>query len=123
MKLSQTQIDQFTKLEESLWIAETRFDPVYMGNILHTGFVEFGCSGRVYTRETIMQISVDGEIRAKLPFENLEVIALSADVVQITYISEVKYNELQVCNRSSIWVNVANHWQLRFHQGTATTQT
>lgn len=120
MKLSQADVDHFTKLEESLWIAETRFDLVYMDNIWHADFVEFGCSGQVYSRETILLITGD-TIRAKLPFENFEIIALSTDVVQITYISEVQYDERQVCNRSSIWVKTADGWKLRFHQGTATT--
>lgn len=118
MNLTRKEIDQFVQLEESLWIADTRFDMKYMEQILHAEFIEFGCSGRRYTRDDTLDIT-GTKIQIKLPFDNLKIQRMSKTVVQVTYISEVQYDTLQVCNRSSIWLYHNDRWQLYFHQGTA----
>ncbi len=121
MQLSTQDIGTFTQLEESLWIAETRYDIAYMDDILHPDFFEFGCSGRRYTRAEIMPTKTDKHkhIDVKLPFKSFSITPLTDTVIQITYISEVQYDTLQICNRSSIWMKTNSHWQLYFHQGTA----
>lgn len=122
--MSSVVLAYFKELEESLWIAATRFDPVYMERVLHPEFFEFGCSGRVYSRAQIM--ATTGQpmrtIAVKLPFENFTIHHLTPDVIHITYMSEVQYEALQICNRASIWVRVDGVWLLKFHQGTATTR-
>ncbi len=122
MPLTDTDKTTLTQLEESLWIAETRFDPAYMETVLHPDFIEFGCSGRRYTRTEIMAFTGD-TIQVKLPFDQFTFRPISDTVVHITYISEVQYEHLQVCNRTSIWVYLDGRWQLHFHQGTPTEKT
>ncbi len=44
--LTPDDIETLTRLEESLWRAETRYDPVLMDRIFADDFFEFGRSGR-----------------------------------------------------------------------------
>ncbi|MEM5474703.1 nuclear transport factor 2 family protein [Pacificibacter sp. AS14] len=107
-------------LEEALWRAETRFDPVLMDQTFSSDFVEFGRSGRRYERaEMLFDPDQKAEIRALLPLPDYSVELVAADVALATYTSEVRYgDEIQVGRRSSLWVKNGGCWQLRFHQGT-----
>jgi hypothetical protein len=109
---------KFQCLEESLWIAKTRFNKNYMESILADDFFEFGRSGKIYSRKETLYILLQ-KIDAVVPLQNFKLHYISDDVVQTTYISEVTYdNEKQFANRSSIWVKKTDRWNLYFHQGT-----
>jgi len=109
--------EKLRELEESLWRPETRFDREYMEGILSPGFFEVGRSGRVHGREDTLSAPRQ-DIIARFPLKDFKVHFINENAVLVTYISEVTYNEVQVGNRSSIWVRTAGKWQLRFHQGT-----
>jgi len=115
--ISQEDNELLRKLEESLWIADSRFNPEYMEHILSIDFFEFGRSGRIYKREDTLAVPRQ-EINTLLPLKNFTIHPISKDVVLITYISHVKYERLEIGNRSSIWSKTNGRWQLRFHQGT-----
>lgn len=103
-------------LEGTMWRAETRWDREYMLRTLAPDFFEFGQSGRAYTHKEILELS-GGEIDASL--RDFVVRPIRADVVLLTYVSEVRDDDaLQITNRSSLWVRDAAGWKLRFHQGT-----
>ena len=121
MTLTEEVINTLKKLEESLWISETRCDKKYMETILSPAFFEFGRSGRIYKREEIIDIPFQ-EINAKLPLKDFQIRFINVDVVLITYISEVQYDELEIGNRSSLWSKNSGKWQLQFHQGTPAYQ-
>jgi hypothetical protein len=108
------------ELEESLWIAETRFDRDYLETILHPAYVEFGCSGRRYTRDETLDVGeLQDEIPVTLPLPDLTIAELSDGVMQVIYISEEHWSGGERrCNRSSIWIRTSSGWQLRFHQAT-----
>jgi hypothetical protein len=120
--ISKEDIDALQKLEESLWIAETRYNDEYMEAVFAPDFFEFGCSGRIYQREAMLEIPAQREIKAKLPLEAFQVRSIVENVVQVTYVSEVLYEDIQRCNRSSIWIKTEASWRLRFHQGTPVHQ-
>ncbi len=106
-------------LEDTMWRAETRWDRDYMLRTLAPDFFEVGRSGRSYTRDEILELS-GGEIDATL--RDVVVRPVSADVALLTYVSEVRYpEEVQVSNRSSLWVRGPGGWKLQFHQGTPTS--
>jgi hypothetical protein len=108
------------RLEEELWIAETRFDQAYMSEIFAPDFFEFGRSGRVWSRDQLL-IKTGSSIEARLPLEDFAIREISSDVMQITYNSHVTYDGVvEHARRSSIWsrANTNAGWQLRFHQGT-----
>lgn len=111
---------QLRALEESLWRAETRYERGYMERVLDPEFAEFGRSGRSYTREQCLA-ATGAEIRAELPLREFAAHEIGPDVVLLTYVSVVDYDERQVSNRSSLWVRNDGTWRLRFHQGTPAT--
>ncbi|WP_162237885.1 nuclear transport factor 2 family protein [Rhizobium sp. Leaf262] len=118
--LSETDLDEIRQLEESLWIAETRFDVVLMNEILAKDFFEFGRSGRTYNRAEILVEARPGQtINATIPLLNFHARLLSPGIVQVTYVSEAVYGgKVEWANRSSIWSRDGDGWKLRFHQGT-----
>jgi hypothetical protein len=119
--ISQEDDELLRKLEESLWISDSRFNSEYMDHILSIDFFEFGRSGRIYKREDTLSVPRQ-EINALLPLKSFTIHPISKDVVLITYISHVKYERLEIGNRSSIWSKTNGRWQLRFHQGTPAIQ-
>ncbi|WP_432331893.1 DUF4440 domain-containing protein [Agrobacterium rosae] len=118
--LSETDLDEIRQLEESLWIAETRFDVVLMSKLFAKDFFEFGRSGRTYDRvEMLIEARPGQTIRATIPLLNFHARQLSPEIVQATYVSEVAYgDDVERANRSSIWSRNGDGWKLRFHQGT-----
>jgi len=120
MEIDQENYEILRKLEESMWLPETRFDKEYMERTLAPEFFEFGRSGRIYQREDTIHGARPQEIKAKLPLQNLAITLIDANVAQVTYISEVQLETLEKANRSSIWIKTPTGWKLRFHQGTPT---
>jgi hypothetical protein len=74
-------------------------------------FLEFGRSGRTWTRGTICAV-LDGPPTPSVSIEAFDVALLADDVALVTY-------RAAHANRSSLWVRRAGRWQLRFHQGTS----
>lgn len=103
MTLTSEEKEELTILEESLWKDETRFDTVYMEKILHPDFFEFGRSGRTYERNNTIYVPRQ-TILAELPLRNLKIHEISENVVLITYKSIVEYEDVEIGNRSSLWV-------------------
>jgi len=122
MALEKDDIEKLQELEESLWKRKTRFNEQYMRNILAEDFFEFGRSGKMYTIDDSLS-APDQEINAVMPLKEFTVHEIDERVVLITYISEVQYDELEVANRSSIWLKTNVGWKLKFHQGTPTKFT
>lgn len=121
MQISNDDFNKLKELEESLWIAETRFDNAYMENILSPDFFEFGRSGRVYIREETLSVTYQ-EINVIIPLKKFQVHSITKDVVLVTYISEVQCDNVELGNRSSLWIKTADGWKLKFHQGTPITK-
>ncbi|WP_299414557.1 nuclear transport factor 2 family protein [uncultured Sulfitobacter sp.] len=107
-------------LEETLWLAETRFDPALMEQTFSPDFVEFGRSGRRYERaEMLFDPNPKAKINALLPLPDYSVALVAPNVALATYKSEVRYGDkIEMGRRSSLWVKNGGRWQLRFHQGT-----
>ncbi len=119
MALENHDIEKLRELEESLWRRETRFNEAYMRSILSEDFFEFGRSGKIYTIGVSLS-APDQEINAVLPLKDFAIHEIDDRVVLVTYISEVRYDELEMGNRSSLWIKTDSGWKLKFHQGTPT---
>jgi hypothetical protein len=116
MHLSPEDQHQLTSLEHAMWQESTRFDLSFQEARFAADFVEFGRSGRTYTRAQIIRTD-RSPINATL--RNFEIRALDRATVLVTYDSEAVYNgEIEYAHRSSIWSRGNAGWQLRFHQGT-----
>jgi len=117
MALDNYDKQRLQELEESLWKRETRFDDTYMRSILANDFFEFGRSGKVYSLDVSLS-APDQEINTKFPLKDFVIHEIDERVVLITYISEVQYDEMEIGNRSSLWIKTDSGWKLKFHQGT-----
>lgn len=111
------EIRQLLTLEREMWRTETRCDPQFQERHFATDFVEFGRSGRVYSRSQVM-FEEAFPINAEL--SNFELRELGPGSVLITYDSARVTNgeTVEFAHRSSIWTKTNKNWQMRFHQGT-----
>lgn len=109
------------RLEESLYIPGTRFDQEYMEDLLAPDFLEFGSSGRVWTRGQIIRTQ-HVQIGARLPLPDFGLLMVSTDVALVTYRSEMGLDYADAANRSSIWRRTLEGWKLVFHQATPTNR-
>ncbi|MEP4195547.1 MAG: nuclear transport factor 2 family protein [Aliishimia sp.] len=120
MELTQEDFTLLRTLEETLWRAETRYDPALMDRTFASDFFEVGRSGRRYERSEMLFDPDEGAvIDATLPLPGYSVSLVAPGVALATYMSEVRYgDELEVGRRSSLWTQIEGRWQLRYHQGT-----
>lgn len=122
MDVDEKTYEELKALEESLWQAETRFDDAAMDKVFAQDFCEFGRSGRIYQRQDMLLGQSNAlEIDATLPLRDFRIRPLTDDIVQVMYVSEIRYgSQVETANRSSIWRSEPTGWKLCFHQGTPT---
>jgi hypothetical protein len=109
---------ELTRLENALWREDTRFDLALQEQVFAPDCLEFGRSGRVYTREQML-VTERARIDAVLPLPDLAIRLLDENTAQVTYNSRVTYGGVvEHARRSSLWSRTAAGWVLRFHQGT-----
>jgi len=110
-------------LEESLLDAAVRRDRKKMRSMLAENFLEFGSSGRVWTRNSIIELLSQETGFVAPAIEDFRCAFLSDDVTLVTYRTvrtDPDTGEVLASLRSSIWVNESGGWRMRFHQGTRT---
>jgi hypothetical protein len=114
---------ELERLELSLMDPQVRRDRNRVSALLDEDFLEFGSSGRVWTRETTLDL-LSSETYSSPAMEDFSCLRLAADVVLCTYaaIRRGAQGERVTTLRSSIWTKQSGTWKLRFHQGTQTTQ-
>jgi hypothetical protein len=116
--LSEEDLAELTRLEESMWREATRFDLTFQETRFAPDFTEFGRSGRVYSRQDMVLTDAQ-PIQAVLPLSNLRFRLLDENIAQVTYNSQVTYDgAVEYGRRSSIWFRTSSGWVMRFHQGT-----
>ena len=82
-----------------------------MEAILAPEFVEFGRSGRVWSKVNGVQMGAE-PIAAVLPLAGFSVRVVGEGVALVTYVSEVQHETLERANRSSLWVLRGDRWRL-----------
>jgi hypothetical protein len=93
----------------------TRADPELTRPLLHPDFTEFGVSGRIWDRESVVE-ALAADPGDAVNAEEMRGLRLAEDVVLLTYrVSRPDRASL----RSSIWTVYDGRWVLVFHQGTA----
>lgn len=118
-------LKELTSLEKELHQVETRRNVQRMEALLHRDFVEFGRSGNRYSRTDILQEFHTDAGLPSIHSEQFQLAILSEGVALLTYISahvDASGNLDRHTLRSSIWVLTETGWQVRFHQGTPTSQ-
>jgi len=111
---------ELKRLELLLMNPAIRRDRVRVAGLLAEDFEEFGSSGRVWTREMMLQ-QLQRETYSPPVVECFECWMLGGDVALVTY-RALQLNEATgkrtFTLRSSIWVRMSGSWKMRFHQGT-----
>lgn len=107
------------RLEESLLDPELRRDRARVSPLLADDFLEFGSSGRVWTRAEILDLLAT-ETYARPEMVDFACRRLAEDIALVTYKTirtdaNAKRTETL---RSSIWTEKSGTWQVLFHQGT-----
>jgi hypothetical protein len=118
-------LEELRSLETELHKDETRRNRKRMETLLHPDFVEFGRSGARYTRADILKEFGQDAVLPTIHSRRFDVAVLTEGVALLTYLSahmNAEGNPHRLALRSSVWVRTETGWQMRFHQGTPTTQ-
>jgi hypothetical protein len=110
-------------LERELQSPGTRRDANRLNQLLHPSFREFGRSGNVYERTTLIALLTNEQHAPEIHAEDFRVQSFAEGVALLTYKSahvspdgSLERHSL----RSSLWLLTVSGWQLGFHQGTPT---
>ena len=104
-------------LEVQLLDPAVRADPERLAELLHPDFAEHGASGRVWTRQQIIdELPLEDDTTPPTTASDLVGQHLTDDIILVTYRTA---STLKNAIRSSLWLKaVSGAWQIRFHQGT-----
>lgn len=106
--------------EQALLDPAVRRDRARVAELLADDFLEFGSSGRIWTREAILDLLAT-ESYDPPAMEEFQCDLIGEDVALVTY-KTVRADAASGLRaevlRSSIWIREAGDWRVRFHQGT-----
>ncbi len=118
--MSSKRDDLLFELEQRLAQVDRRLSAEDAGSLIAEDFVEFGASGKVWSKaEIITAMSQWAPIERIV--EDFRVRELSASICLVTYkvIGVTKDRQASPFSlRSSIWRYTGERWQIVFHQGT-----
>ena len=99
-----------------------RSDAERLGELIADDFLEYGSSGRIFSKAAIIAALRD-EVRSRISLMEFKVTLLGDGVALTTYRSMREVHETVNAEalRSSIWILRDGRWQVRFHQGTKVT--
>lgn len=123
MKIDGEQLKMFKELETKLHTKEVRNSREQVGELLADDFIEFGKSGKLFDKQTTLDMLSGEETDLEISVSDFAARSLAPDVVLVTYTSsqlDVDGATTVSALRSSIWVQRSNKWQMTFHQGTKT---
>jgi hypothetical protein len=106
--------------EESLLDPTVRRNRAQATALLTEDFQEFGSSGRVWTREQILDLLASERFQP-LSIEDFACHRIADGVALVCYRAvriDPRTHERATTLRSSLWVNQSGEWRMRFHQGT-----
>ena len=112
--------DHLRGLEESLLDPGVRRDRARVAALLADDFLEFGSSGRVWTREETLRLLATESYR-RPEMVDFACRRMAHGVALVTYKTirvEAATGERAEALRSSLWTEKSGTWRVRFHQGT-----
>ncbi|WP_263384313.1 nuclear transport factor 2 family protein [Granulicella arctica] len=105
-------------LEEQLLDPATRSNSEAVAALLADDFREFGSSGRIYTKQQIIE-ELAAESPRQISLTDFGCQLITSEVALLTYRSIRSTDTASVAAlRSSLWIFRNNRWQMLFHQGT-----
>ncbi len=117
-------MSELERLELLLMDPAVRRDRERVAALLSEDFLEFGSSGRVWTRETTLE-PLAAETYSPPVVEAFACRMLGGNVALVTYRAirtTEATDERMVTLRSSIWTRESGSWRMCFHQGTRTSE-
>lgn len=111
-------VDACTARERELLTPACRADPHRAGELLAEDFVEFGASGRVWDRGTMLAaLAADTSVETEAVIADADMTGrvLADSLVLLTYRSTTA---VRSALRSSLWRREEGGWRVFFHQGT-----
>jgi hypothetical protein len=113
--------DHIKYLEETLLDPAVRKNSEQVSTLLADDFLEFGSSGRTFDKAAILE-----DLRNEPPHQTVRLSdfasrSLAPEVILVTYRTtrhDSSGRIIHQAQRSSIWINRDNRWQITFHQGT-----
>jgi hypothetical protein len=120
--MNSTSFDEklLVRLEKSLLQAPGRKSSE-LSQLLADDFVEFGCSGRSFTKLEVIQ-ALYTEPAVEFETSDFLVRFLDAHIALLTYVAHRNGSPSSTSLRSSLWKQKDGRWQLVFHQGTPAAQ-
>lgn len=104
-------------LEESILDPAVRSDPARMRELLAPGFTEYGASGRVFNRDTIIAALAAEGAKVLRRARGMKVQLIAPGAALTTW--RVQRDDGIQTLRSSVWQQQADgRWLMVFHQGT-----
>jgi hypothetical protein len=118
-KVDQATRAELERLELLLMDPAVRRDRAQVGALLTSDFVEFGSSGRVWTREAALELLAT-ETYTPPVVETFAFRLLGPGLALATYRTSRTdgVGEQTATLRSSIWTRESGSWKMCFHQGT-----
>jgi len=105
-------------LEESLLQPDVRKSDELVA-LLDDEFIEFGSSGRVYTKADLVEI-LQAETPSLQATSHFQVWLLAPQAALLTYVIRRDGTTPVYTLRSSVWQQRDGHWVMVFHQATIT---
>ncbi|MGK2877651.1 MAG: DUF4440 domain-containing protein [Solirubrobacterales bacterium] len=98
-------------------------DRAYLEALIAEDYFEIGGSGRVYSRDRVIDTVVDRYDRKEPPvpyeLDDFAVRQIAPQMYLATYtLSQPDGHETRVTRRSTIWTDSSGEWQVVHHQGT-----
>jgi hypothetical protein len=119
-KTGRTLEAELLRAEMLLLDPAVRRDPNRAAALLGEDFIEFGSSGRVWSRDQILKLLATEKYSPPV-MEGFTCRVLAKGVALVTYRAvRIKDDgeEREMTMRSSLWTRSAYGWRIRFHQGT-----
>jgi hypothetical protein len=108
------------RCERALLDPAVRHDRAQVEALLAEDFQEFGSSGRVWDKQTIMGLLATEDYTPPTA-EQMHCTRITADVALVTYRTvriDSNTGTRTETLRSSLWIKESDKWHMRFHQGT-----
>jgi hypothetical protein len=107
MKITGQRISEFFELETALHKKNVRNSPEAVTELLADEFIEFGSSGRIFDKTTIIEMLKNEVVDLQVTVANFGVRELTPGVALVTY-------HTNHALRSSIWQLMDGRWQMVF---------
>jgi hypothetical protein len=118
---SMNKADHLKQLEEHLLDPAVRHNSELVASLLTDDFIEFGSSGRVFNKASILEDLKNETPRLASLLSDFSTREIAPNAILATYKATRRNINGEIIGqswRSSLWTNIDSHWQITFHQGT-----